>query len=236
MGEQGQVSAGAILGGAFERLGAHREAVLLYLGIFVLLGTLANYLDFVTGQVDPGASGFDDLEPGFAFGGFGVLYLVAGTVGHFWLFGRLLDTPQAARVSDVARWLPFIGLAIVSWLGVGVATIFLIFPGLFVGARWLMSPAIFVDRRTGVFEALGASWNATRGNTTPVLLALLVLAVMLVVTAAVLGALTMFGNSVVTAFVDALVTELFAVLAMGLSVATYRIVMGSDKQLVDIFA
>ena len=236
MAQDRAIITGDIISGAFRRLGAHRESVLVYLLIFVLLGTVANWADVLTGQIDQSVDGFDELRADFAYGGFGLLYLIAGTVGHYWLFGKLLDNPQAASLGDVGRWVLFIGLAIVSWLGVAFATVFLIFPGLFLASRWLMSPAIYVDRRTGVFEALGESWRATRGNTTPVLLSLVVIVLMLIVVAVVLGALTLIESTVVTAFVDAFITELFGVLTMGMSVTVYAALVGRDREVADVFA
>src|SRR5690606_23761092 len=104
-------------------------------------------------------------------GAFGLVVLLASIAGQYLLFERILLAGRQAT-ARFARILGFLGLALVSFLGVGFATILLIIPGLFVGARWLMSPAFFVGEGKGVFESLGESWTHTKGNTGTVMLAL----------------------------------------------------------------
>lgn len=54
----------------------------------------------------------------------------------------------------------------------------LIVPGIYLAARWSLAYYIFVDRRTGVIEALKESWRLTKGYEWPLIILLLVFYVM----------------------------------------------------------
>ena len=57
-----------------------------------------------------------------------------------------------------------IGLGIVETLGVLLACLLLLLPGLYLAARWSASSAILIAEDAPVMDALAASWNRTRSS------------------------------------------------------------------------
>ncbi len=228
------ISVGDIQQGARERISANSRAVLTYLAIFIPLTSLANVLDDVLGLQSSSSS-----RP-FSFEGnnglIGLIILITSLVAQYHLFGRMLGMDRSRLDAGAGRIVFFIGLAIVSFLGVGIATIFLIFPGLFLAARWLMSPSIYINQGLGVFASLGESWQRTRGNTGSVILAILLLFVLIVLTAMLLGGISAaLGMPIFRHLTDGIISEVFTVTVMAMSVATYRLLNGYSEELSSVF-
>lgn len=218
-----------IQGGTFARLEASRKDVITYLAIFIPATAVASYLDTSLGLI--GSSGDQLVQR--QNGAFGLLVLLASVVMQCRLFAAMLGKPD-----DTGRYLGFIGLAILTALGVGLSAIALIVPGLIVGARWLMSPAIYVQEGLGVTDALGASWQRTKGNTAPVVWAVLALFAALIVASIVAGALVGLLSFIpfLTELVDALAGEVFTVVLVAMSVAVYGLLSGHREELQEVFS
>ena len=221
-----------LFGGLSDRLSANRRAVLTYLAIFIPATAIASGLDASLG-LGGGRSGMTD-SIGFNRnnGLVGVTVLIASVAAQCWLFGQMLGKTDLS-----GRYLSFLGMAIVTFLGVGVATVFFVIPGLFLGARWLMAPAVYVDQGRGVFDALGESWHRTRGNTGTVMLALFLVLVMIVLASGTLGAVFPFaeGGGPLGYLVEAVVSEVFSVVLLTLSVVTYGLLSGQGEELASVF-
>lgn len=65
----------------------------------------------------------------------------------------------------ISQFLPFLVAYIIYEVVVGVGSIFLLIPGIILGLRLQFAPYYVVDQQCGPIEALGKSWNATRGST-----------------------------------------------------------------------
>ena len=81
---------------------------------------------------------------------------------YFLLVAMLRRTNLFSRTQDA--FLPFIGLTLLSSLGTLLGFIALVLPGIFIMARWILAPQMLVARDSGVMQALGDSWERTRGN------------------------------------------------------------------------
>ena len=223
------VSVGSILRTAAAMLGSNRAAVLAYLAAFVPLSAIGNWLDGATGPAD-GVLGviFDNQTAG-------LLLMLPSILAQYFLFARMLGRRASGGGTIGLRMAGFLGLAIVSFLGVSLATMLLIFPGIFLGARWLMAPAFFVDRGTGVFAALGESWRATRGHTGKLAVVLLLAMLALVIVSA-LPAPALFTHAILTALADAVVSNCFAMSLVALAAATYTLIVAPGRELAETFA
>jgi len=108
---------------------------------------------------------------------------IASSHGQRATFGECLST--AFR-----RLLPLLGLAIVSGLAIGFATILLIVPGIILGVMWYVATPVVIAEREGVFAALGRSTDLTEGerwNVFVVLLILFAFLVGIVILSAIIG-------------------------------------------------
>jgi hypothetical protein len=88
-------------------------------------------------------------------------------------YGNILASIKAARgekpsVVDLFR--PFKRIATVIFsallLGIiiGIASLFLVIPGIYLAIRFALVPFLIVDQKIGVFDALHKSWEMTEGN------------------------------------------------------------------------
>lgn len=101
----------------------------------------------------------------------GVASLIAGglnglTVAAFVYAGsKMLNGTAVSRGDAFQRavkvFLPLFGLSIIVALGVGLASVLLLLPGIFVGTCWSVAVPCLVNERIGVFDALGRSWRLT---------------------------------------------------------------------------
>jgi hypothetical protein len=66
--------------------------------------------------------------------------------------------------TGLGRSLPLVGLGIISTLGIGLAMLALIIPGLIVATRWCVAAPALVAERTGISESLGRSVELGRNN------------------------------------------------------------------------
>lgn len=228
-----KVIVGDLLNGSMDQLRANKASVLRYLVIFMVLGAISAYLDITFGFVSDPYS--DNWELGFDYGPLGMGVLIVSFVGQFWLFGKMLGVEVDFSSGDSSRIAAFIGLAIVTFVGVMFATILLIVPGLFLGARWLMSPAFFMHDGERVFDALGKSWEAAKGNTVPIALAALVIVLLLVLLSVGLSYITMLNSYVADAIIGAVLSEIFTVIFIAFSVTAFRSISGSAGQVAQVF-
>ena len=77
--------------------------------------------------------------------------------------GRVPDLAENAE-AVVGRVLALVGIAIVSGILTGVATLFFIIPGIYVGLRLSLAPAACVIDDLGVADSLSESWDVAHGN------------------------------------------------------------------------
>ena len=225
-----------------EAISSHHRAVWTYLAIFVPLTSFANWLDLRMGLID--------VEEANSVGGIifnndnglvGLIALLLSIAGQYLLIERMTHAPVNPD-SRPGRILGFVGLAIVSFLGVALATVLLIFPGLFLGARWLMSPVFYIDERMWVFGALGASWRHTAGNTGIVMLALFLLLFGTLVVAGTVGGIVgaVFGSigfdGLGFVIISGLAGELWSVILIALAVGVYRLLGASSSELAETFS
>jgi len=95
--------------------------------------------------------------------GAGVTFLVGIIAGYLVLEAMLRATGLRTRDGD-AVFFSYLGLTILSTLGVMLGFILIVLPGIFLMIRWMMAPAILVGRGVSPTKALGESWERTRGN------------------------------------------------------------------------
>jgi Membrane domain of glycerophosphoryl diester phosphodiesterase len=130
-----------------------------------------------------------------AFFFWGILNVIVGLVGTFWVQGALtfaVDDVRDGRIDTTIgelyrRTQPFLGALVVAGLlaaiGIGIGLVLLIAPGLYLLARWaLIVPAIVLEKRSAG-EAFTRSSELTDGHRWTVL----GVAVIVLVAGAVIG-------------------------------------------------
>jgi hypothetical protein len=105
----------------------------------------------------------------------GVLGFTVGVAGAYFLLEAMLrKTGFLGRDSEDA-FLPYVGLSILYILGVGLGLILIILPGLFLMARWSVASPLVIVHGGGPIKAMQESWERTKGNEFPILVAIIIL-------------------------------------------------------------
>lgn len=160
---------------------------------------------------------------------------VANIVAGYLLAKQFLAARGRLQEGGSTFW-PFLGMAILSWIGIIVGLILLIVPGVILLARWSAATGFVVGRREGVIEALGSSWEATKGHSWPIFFAAILMFLAVAVAGGLVGgAFGVLGDlplGVASAFVEAAAGAVF--IAFG--IAIFCLVADDTEQLVETFA
>jgi hypothetical protein len=208
---------GALLSRSFANLWLIRWQVFAYLSIF----TVAAFVVPLLGEEITGGGG-----------------LIAYLLGQYWLFQAIF---KARRALETPRYhmLAFIGLALVLILPIVFGLALLLFPGLFLVARWIAAPAFVVARGRGVFAAAADSWNAVRGNTGKVAGAVVVMFVIVSCISAVISAIggTLDGLDIYRGIkpLEMIEAHFLPLALLGLSTATYELLGPEDTTIEEVF-
>ncbi|MEL1250043.1 hypothetical protein [Aurantiacibacter gilvus] len=101
-----------------------------------------------------------------------------GIVAAFLLLVSMLRDAGFLRGAADEMFLPYVGLSILAGLGVIVGFFLIIFPGLYLMARWAPAPSILLSQRKGVIDSMKESWERTGGNEFSIILVVLILVVL----------------------------------------------------------
>ncbi len=152
-----------------------------------------------------------------------VQFVVGITASYLLITAMLEKTGLRERKEDV--FFAFFALSVLYTLGVLLGFIAIVLPGLVIMARWSLAQPMMLARGDGVMQALGGSWERTKGNEFQIIVA--VLALFLVPVAVIIASGVMFGQDNVTGIV---VSQIFSsatnVLGAAMGVALYGLMEG----------
>lgn len=219
------ITTGALISETFDVLASSRRAIGLYLLIFGGLGLLTSI-----GAISSAVSAFS-----FFF------YFAA----QYWLCRQMLLRCGMGHVDSFKVFSLFF-MAVLLAVGIMIGFNLFWIPGILLGAKWIMSPAYLVARENNLFEAIGASWRASEGNTLPLSLAYTAIGLIgLVALWAVIALGTMtenaldFGGQIVGGPVEGIFLSLtmnaLPIVMMALSVGAYRLLSEEVNELTEVF-
>src|SRR5690606_12602700 len=105
----------------------------------------------------------------------GVLGFTIGVAAAYFLLEAMLRKNGFLSANSDDAFLPYVGLSILYILGVGLGLILIILPGLFLMARWSVASPVVIARGGGPIKAMQESWERTKGNEFPILIAIVIL-------------------------------------------------------------
>lgn len=230
----------ASVGGLFSETVSLVRDKLTEIGLYVVVvGGLAA-IGYVLGLTEPTAAavgvGFSidgDDSPASAL--FGLVSAIVSIVAAYWLLTQFLAA-RGRLLPGGSRFWPYIGMSILSVLGVVLGFILLIVPGIILMIRWSAASGFLIGGREGMTDALGASWEATKGHSWPIFFAAILMFLAVVVAGGIVGGL--FGaigdlpGGIASAFVEAAASAVF----MAFGIAIYVLVQDDTGQLAETFA
>lgn len=154
-----------------------------------------------------------------------VQFVVSLAAAYFVLDAMLQKTRLRTRKEDV--FFAYFGLSILYTLGVAAGLFVIILPGLVIMARWALAQPMMIARGDGIMQALGSSWERTKGNEFQIIAALLALYVVPV--ALLIGSSVMFGQTEPVGIVlSQLISCAMSALGLALGVALYGLMEGHN--------
>ena len=245
MAAEGELTFGEVIQGTFDVFGKNIRPIAIYVVIFSIIGT---FFEWGVPLVITQDSVVDALSDTALLGAFGTVAIVTGllifiaaVVAQYMLWAAILQSEGLGHNPASGRYLAFFGQSILVALGSGLALLLLVLPMFFVLARWSMAPALLIGNNRGAVEALGDSWDAVRGNTTPVFLAILVGALGIALVGGVAGGVDAFTDgtgSIISLFSIALaqiISNLGTCLMVALGVFLFGYFYGNTDALQDVF-
>lgn len=157
-----------------------------------------------------------------------LLKFVAGVVGAYLLLEAMvrrtgLRSPENRR-GEFDAFLPFLALSLLYIAGVILGFIVVILPGLIVMARWSIAQPLLIARGDRPREALGKSWELTKGNEFQILVAMVALYILPLAIMLAAGALFEKGD-LVGIVVTQLAASAMSVIGTALSVGLYGLMV-----------
>ncbi len=220
------ITVGSILGATFATLKANSVPVVLFLAVFIGGGSLADYLATLEGS-----------EFGLAGGGLQMVVGLGSIVGAYFLMKAMIVTGGGFRETGRHRFIFYVGQSILIALGIGLGFVLLVVPGLIVWARWSLAAPLLVGRGEGAIEAMGRSWELTRGHALNIFLAALPLILFLLLAVGVIATAASTGDEGIGSIVmEHLATNLYTVLSTAMSVGLLGLFEPGTSEIEDIFA
>lgn len=100
-----------------------------------------------------------------------------GVVAAFLLLVAMLKKGGHMTEAADEMFLPYVGLSILAGLGVMIGFLLIIFPGLYLMARWTVAQPVLLSRKMGVIDSMKESWERTAGSEFSIILVVLILVV-----------------------------------------------------------
>ena len=163
-----------------------------------------------------------------------LLQSLAGLIcAYFFIDAMVRKTGLRSRTAGDA-FLPFLGLYIVYTIGVVLGFVLIIFPGLYIMARWSISQPMLIARGDGPMQALGNSWEETEENAFQILIVVLIFLVPTIAISA-LCTLMLGQASVAGMIISQVASSATSVLALAMSVALYGLIVGTPQEMAAVF-
>lgn len=239
------LTVGELFTGTIDTLQENGRTAGLYVGVLTTVGTAIEWgLGTALAGSEPLMSLPDSLQTllGVGAGIGGLLVIILAIVAQYLLWEAMLDNGTLfARPQQGRRYLAFVGLAILTALGVGLGFMLLIIPGLLFNARWMAAPAFLIRQRTGITESMRLSWDGIKGNSKPVILVYIVGVIVVMVMAGMVGAGSLAtagfagGPQFFTVLAGQLVSNFGTVLQVGLGVYLFRRITGNADDIGTVF-
>ena len=229
-----------LLSGTFEQIGANAKVILIYLAVMVPLGTVSLMFEGPGSNTSLGVDvGFMLTESLLAQGALAIAVVVGvfivGVILYYWLYAGMMARTTSP---SFGRFLPFVGIYLLSVIGIVFGFALLIIPGIILSVRWLIVLPMVLAGEKPAIDSFSESWNLTKGRGWSIFGGAIILFVIFLVIAAVLGgATTVLGGvgSLPAMFVGSAIENAGTILFIAFVLAAYRLLQDDSEELVEMF-
>ncbi len=176
-----------------------------------------------------------DYSRGAMGAAFDIFVSLLSFVAGFFLMRRYLEA-NGRPVGTGDRLWSYVGLAILSVLGYIAGLILLIVPGIILMVRWSAASGFLISGEKGITESLGASFEATKGNSWQIFFAGLILLLGLGIIGAVLGGVFGVLSLTAVAYLSAFLEAFSNAISLAFGIAVYLLLTDGNEEVRDVFS
>lgn len=149
---------------------------------------------------------------------------LVGIVAAFLLLVAMLRKAGYLTQAPDESFLPYVGLSVLVGLGVLVGFILIIFPGLYLMARWSIAQPVLLSQNKGVIDSMQESWARTGGSEFSIILVVLILVVVQIGVSFAIGS-SFDPASPVGIAITQIVTTGTTVISIAMGIALYKLLV-----------
>lgn len=229
---------GGFISETFGLLGRNAAAVAVFVAVLGGLNSLGLILGYMTESDTLAGMGFGfnvDPADGLAAGLFQIAAGVLSIVASYFLLAKFLEGEGRLPVRETRIW-AYVGVMILTMLGMMVGFLLLFVPGIILLVRWSATSGYLIERRLGLIESIAASWDATRGSSWPIFFVAVVLFIGLAVAGMAIGSVGfVIGSSMVTAVISSFAEVAGNAVFLAFGIAIYLVVDDNSGAIGGVF-
>ncbi|WP_340586230.1 hypothetical protein [Erythrobacter alti] len=236
MNERRQLDIGEILGRTAETVSSAGRDVAVFVLLIGGLGALGVALALTTNIAMEFASDMTASVPGgLAAALFDLSLSLVTWIAGFFLMRRYLEA-SGRQSSGVAHVWLYLGMSILSFLGLVAGLILLIIPGIILMVRWSAASGFLISGEKGVTQSLGASFEATKGSGWQIFFAAIILLLGLGVIGAVIGGIFGTLSLTVLIYVSAFLEAFSNAIFLAFGIAIYLLLSDGNEAVREVFS
>lgn len=175
---QSELKIGTIIDRTLDVLTRNLVPAMIFIVVITALGALQGLLTLPTPEEQALMQPSDAVRMAGRSLGLGVLVFIAATIASYFFIQALLRNLGILGEDQGMRILGFLGMSALITLGMIGGLILLIIPGLIFAARWSIAPSLFIAQGQKAIQAMGSSWNTTKGNEVSIIVAMIAMSIL----------------------------------------------------------
>ncbi|GAA0280582.1 hypothetical protein GCM10009127_22210 [Alteraurantiacibacter aestuarii] len=214
---------------------ASREVMIyiLVLGALAILGLVMGYTNSESFSLEAGFMIDENDTP--MSGLFELVSAIVSVVAAYLLAKAYLAGSGHLRTTENRFW-PYLGMGILSVLGIVFGFVLLIVPGIFLLVRWSAATGYLVGAGKGVTESLSDSWDATKGHGWTIFFAGLILMISLVIVGGIIGAVLGVAGDALSSYLLAFVEAAAGAISIAFGISVYTLVSNDAGDVSEVFS
>ena len=153
----------------------------------------------------------------------------------YWLYAGMVRGTSSPGFDRI--W-PWIGIYILSLLGIVFGIVLLVVPGIILAVRWAVVLPLVIEGKIPAMDTFGESWSLTRGRGWSIFGAAVILVIGMWIVAAIIAGFAfatggLFATGAVIA--GAISETFFSAVFIAFSVGAYRLLRDDSEELAEVF-
>jgi hypothetical protein len=230
------INVGGILGETGTLISETARETLAYILVIGLIGAAGLWLGWTERVASSVGFGFGaSFDQGLVGGFYDLAASIVAVVANYLLLRRYLAARGRLQEGHERFW-AYVGMLILSTIGLVIGFLLLIVPGFILLVRWSAASGFLIGSRSGIVDSLRASWDATSGQGWAIFLAGLVLVIGLGIVGGVAGATLSLAGPGAVGTATSVANALNNVVFLAFGIAIYSLVDDDRREFEDVFA